>query len=456
MNLKYHHWILIFLAFALAVLPLSQSNAQNSDASAKKDAAETVSYRFKNGDTLLALAAKYFRRQSDYRAVQKLNRIADPRRIRVGTVIQIPYSVLKFRNENANVAAFRGIVRVAGLGPSAREPVLNETISEGVGLATGPDSSLSLSTSDGSVVTMPSNSAMRIVKLRRILLNGSIDIEYALDQGGVRTIVRPARTPDDRYRVRTPSAVSAVRGTDFRNRYDPEQNRSFAELIEGGLQVDTSAGENAALKPGFGAAISPQGLATEALLPPPAIKAGQGTQREEQVEFALDPVANATGYRLLVARDSGFIDIVAEARSESPSLALAALENGNYFVKFTAFSQAGLEGLPAQQAFRRRLNNVSAEAQQEDDGFTFRWTAGGEERKLYRFQIFVADATSDEFSPNAAPPLVDEAALTQTRLSLSALPAGKYFWRVGTYLYADGELDANWTDFELFTIEPDQ
>ncbi len=454
MNLRYHHWALILLALAVAVLPLSYGNAQTATQGSQTP--ETVSYRFQSGDTLLALASKYFRQQSDYQVVQKLNGISDPRRIRVGTTLRIPYNILKFSNESADVVAFRGIVRIAGIGPDPRAPKLNEAITEGVGLATGPDSSLSLATSDGSIITMPSNSVMRIVKLRRILITDSIDIEYALDEGGVRTKVQPARKLEDRYRVRTPAAVSAVRGTDFRNRFDPASNQSFAELLEGGLQVASGNAGGADLKPGFGAAISDQGLKTEALLPAPVIQAGQGKQREEQVKFMLDPVADAISYRLVVARDSGFIDIVAEAENAAPELSLNALDNGNYFAKLTAFSKTGLEGLPVQQAFRRRLNTVSAEANQEDDGFAFRWTTSGNDRKLFRFQLFSIDpALNDSFSPTERPPLVDEGELTQTRMSVSALPAGKYFWRVGTYLYADGEVDPVWTDFQSFAIAPD-
>lgn len=454
MNLKYHHWALILLALVIAALPFSHGSAQTSNATAQP--VETMSYRFQSGDTLLALASKYFRQKADYRTVQRLNNIADPRRIRVGTVLKIPYEILKFRTESADVIAFRGIVRVAGIGPQPRSPVLNEAVKEGVGLATGPDSSLSLSTSDGSVITMPSNSVMRIIKLRRILLNDSIDIEYALDEGGIRTKVQPARKAEDRYRVRTPAAVSAVRGTDFRNRFDSASNQSFAELIEGGLQVATNDNGDTALQPGFGAAISDQGLKTEALLPAPKILSGQGVQREEDIVFAVTPLEGAQRYRLVLARDSGFIDVVAEAENDAPKVSVTGLDNGNYFAKVTAFSKTGLEGLPVKQAFRRRLNTVSAQAAQEDDGFAFRWTTGGKDRKLYRFQLFaVKDKTSDSFSTSNSPPLVDEAALTQTKISVSSLPAGKYYWRVGTYLYDNGEIDAAWTDFESFTIAAD-
>jgi hypothetical protein len=63
MNLKYHHWALILLALIVAALPFSHSSAQTGSATAQ--AGETVSYRFRSGDTLLALASKYFRQQTD-------------------------------------------------------------------------------------------------------------------------------------------------------------------------------------------------------------------------------------------------------------------------------------------------------------------------------------------------------------------------------------------------------
>lgn len=445
-QLRLPHVLIILIALLIAVVPLTSSFAQSVDNETK-----TVSYTVKPGDSLIALATQYFRKTQDYRIVQRLNRITNPRRIPIGTVLQIPHAVLKYRGETAQVAAFRGTARISVAGQGARAPALNETINEGTGLATGAASSLSLTVSDGSILTMPSNSVMRIVRLRRLLLTGSLDFEYALDEGSIRSKVAPARNQNDRFRVRTPSAVSAVRGTDFRTRYDNSAQRSFAELVEGGLDVaiDGDGSENsdaASLKPGFGAIVGTEGLKTEILLAAPNIVEGSGTLRDPQLVFAVDALPGATGYRLQIARDSSFIEIVEDVQGSDPRFTLDALDDGSYFAKVTAISTSGLEGLPSNVVFRRRLNNVTASAGQSDDGFVFRWVAVGSGERRYRLQILQGD------DPNRAP-FVDEAGLSETSLSLSDLPAGTYRWRVGTTAFFDGETEEVWTEFETIRLD---
>ncbi|MEO1044300.1 MAG: FecR domain-containing protein [Pseudomonadota bacterium] len=443
MQLRLPHVLIVLIALLIAIIPLAPSFAKGDAGSD-----DSVRYTVEPGDTLIDLARDYFRQPQDYRAVQKLNRIANPRRIPVGMILTIPYDLLKYRQETAQVAAFRGMARISADGQGARMPELNQTISEGTGLATGAASSLSLAVSDGSILTMPSNSVMRITRLRRIILTDSLDFEYALDKGALRSIAAPARNSEDRFRVRTPSAVSAVRGTDFRTRFDDGANRSFAELVEGGLDVSASSGDSARLEPGFGATIGAAGLNTEPLLTAPEVAQGSGIQRDPQLTFRVDTLPSASAYRLQIARDSSFIDIVEDVQSDGTSFTLDALEDGNYFAKFTAIAASGLEGLPANIAFRRRLNSVSGSAGPSDDGFLFRWLALGSGERRYRLQIF---ADNDA----AQAPIVDEAGLVESGISLSDLPAGEYRWRVGTIAFFEGESEQVWTEFQTLRIDAD-
>ncbi|WOE76100.1 FecR family protein [Alterisphingorhabdus coralli] len=441
MSLRIPHFALIFMALLVACLPVSMAQAQTN-----RGDSETARYTVKRGDNLFDLAAKYFRRQQDYRTVQRINRISDPRRIPVGTVLKVPYSLLKFRDESARVAAFRGTARISAKGKGARAPVLNETLNEGVGLATGAASSLSLAVSDGSTLTMPSNSVMRIVRLRRWLLTDSLDFDYALEEGAVRTKFNPARNDDDRYRVRTPSAVSAVRGTEFRTRYDDASNTSYVELVEGSLDISGKNRGNANLTPGFGAIVSGKALSKLELLPAPNFVEGSGNQQDMRLNFSVEPVAEAVGYRLIVSRDSGFIEVVEDVRGEDNRFTLQELADGDYFARMSALSDNGLEGMPSQVAFRRRLNSLSATVEETNSGFVFRWVGSGTGKKVYRLQIFKDDAPGQ-------PPIVDEAGLTETSLTLSDLVPGSYRWRVGSTIFFDGKQEENWTEFQTIRMD---
>ncbi|MEL6875791.1 MAG: LysM peptidoglycan-binding domain-containing protein, partial [Pseudomonadota bacterium] len=77
---------------------------------------DRIQYIFKPGDTLYELGIKYFRKPGDYRVVQRLNRIANPRKISIGKRVTIPFRLLKYRATQASLSAFRGNVSIAADG----------------------------------------------------------------------------------------------------------------------------------------------------------------------------------------------------------------------------------------------------------------------------------------------------------------------------------------------------
>lgn len=407
---------------------------------------ETIVYTVRKGDTLISLGRSWLIREGDWKQVQRLNRVADPHRLPVSRRLILPVRLLKFRPATATVAAFRGDARGAAPNRALEGVTMGQSLGEGARFVTGPASSLSLALSDGSVITLPSNSALRITQLRKLLITDSIDYELALESGGVRSRVSPFRNRDDRFRLRNPIAVSAVRGTDFRNHYDESLGQARAELIEGGLAVTapTSATETR-LAAEFGAVIGQAGgIAVERLLAPPALVAGGGKQRAPELAFAVAPVPGAKAYRLQIARDSGFVDVVDDLTSPAPDFTAAALPNGNYFARFTAIAQSGLEGMPGTFTFKRRLATATQGAAAGEDGYVFRWVGTGDGLRRYHFQLRTQD------SPTF---VVDEAGLAGSSLILGDLPPGRYMWRVGTTTFAPDETDIDWSDYESFTID---
>jgi hypothetical protein len=438
--------ISIFLSLApISILPttaLAQTAADNAQ----------VEYVFKKGDTLIALASKYLRKRSDYLQVQRLNRIANPRFIPVGKTVVIPFRLLKYRESEASLAAFRGNVVIAAGGQTIT-PVQGLEIGEGSRLATSAASFLTLQLEDGSRISMPSNSKMRITRLRHILLTDSVDYELAVDNGRIRSKVTPFDKKADRYRVRTPVAVSAVRGTDYRTRVDEETGTAYSETVEG--VVDVAAGESidgattVSVIAGTGAAATVTGdLATADLLSPPELIDPAKVQSEETLQFTVSPRAEAAAHRMIISSDAGFVDIVAEQLSETNEISLPGIDDGRYFAKATAFGADGFEGMPASYSFKRQLSTLSGSADQGDFGFRFKWTGAGSGKRVYRFQLIRGNIE--------AVPLVDEAGLTSDVLTLSDLPDGEYFWRVGVTQYSsdpeDKDVFQKWTDFEKLTV----
>ncbi len=437
--------LLVLSICALAIAPGEAAARKNSDS-------EQITYVFKRGDTLYRLANNYLRKSSDYRAVQRLNRVANPRVIPVGTSLRIPVALLKYRPSEARLSAFRGNVSIASDGQN-RTPVTGMNIGEGSNIRTAARSFMTLQLEDGSQVSLPSNSHVRITRLRHILLTDSIDYELAVDKGRVRSKVAPLEKKADRYRVRTPVAVSAVRGTDYRTRVDEISGTAFSETVEG--EVVVAAGERlnganlVTIAAGTGAAATASGAIAKAqLLSPPELLDPANVQSEAELHFAVEPRESAIGHRLSIASDAGFVDIVAEAEVRGTVLELPTIPNGRYFAKLTALAADGFEGMPATYSFKRQLSTLGGSADAGDFGYRFKWFGKGEGERFYRLQILKDSKRSV--------PIIDEAGLSADTVTLSDLADGEYFWRVGVIQFSSDPDDPaaieKWTDFEKMTV----
>jgi hypothetical protein len=401
-----------------------------------------IRYTVRKGDNLITLGDRYFRTPQSYKVVQQQNRIADPRAIPVGKILNVPRSVLKYRPANARLISVRGQVLAGAAKAQLAQAKVGQTLTEGSALATAQSSFVTLLLDDGSRVSLPSNSDVRIRRLRSYVLGGSLDYDFDVAKGGIRSSVVKHKSGDDRYQVRTPKAVSAVRGTDFQSRYDPDGGSDFAEVVEGGLAVDAGSGASRSLPAGNGLAVKMGGgVITETLLGPPTLNAPGKTQADKLVLFASD---SPQAVRYTIAADAGFVEQVADMIAPEGSAEFTDLANGNYFVRARGISGNGIQGMPATFAFKRRLNGVSASAGQSDEGYVFRWIGEGEGTQRFHFQLF-RNAT-DQIA------MVDEAGLSGDRISLSDLPPADYFWRVGAVQYLDGEVGINWTPLEKLSV----
>jgi len=429
-------WLFLILIAAATVPVLAQSQADNP----------RVEYRFQSGDTLIALAKKYFRKPSDYRIVQRINRIRNPYRIPIGKKVVIPFHLLKYRKSEASLSAFRGNVTIASMGKTL-QPVKGLDLSEGSQIITAAGSFLTLQLEDGSRVSMPSNSKVRITRLRHILLTDSVDYELAVDRGRLRSKITPFGAKPGRYKVRTPVSVSAVRGTDYRTRVDENAEAAFSETVEGA--VDVAVGKNIiGVTKGMGARANDEGdIATAKLLRAPELVDPAKVQSDEILVFDMVPSDLSAGHRVLVSSDAGFVNVVAEKKQNGSRVSLTGIPNGRYFVKTTAFSKDGFEGMPSTYSFKRLLNTIAGSAEQGDFGYKFKWSGEGSGKRLFRFQLLLNSKT--------AIPMVDESDLTVGSLTLSDLPAGEYYWRVGVVQFTDdAELGVSqkWTEFEKLTV----
>ncbi len=404
-----------------------------------------VQYQIKKGDTLINIADRYLLSREQYRILQSRNRINNPLALPVGSKLTIDRRLMRFTPSQARIVAVRG--RVSASGGLVR---VDQQLGEGTRLITAAGSFVTLQLENGSKIAIPSNSDITIRLLRRYVLGDTLDYDFDLAKGDIRSSVTPMKSPDDRYRVRTPKAVSAVRGTDFQSRYDPANNQDFAEVVEGKLAVGINpAADPLAVAAGNGLSVNAANtVIEEVLLAAPTLMEPGKIQADPALLFVPIATSDAKGYRLSLASDAGFMNQIADIRIQTDSARFDGIPDGNYFIRARAISANGIEGMPATFGFKRRLNGVSASAGKADDGYRFKWTSEGDGVRRFHFQLL--KDTTDGLPMVAEPGL--SAGLSGGDIRISDLPPGTYFWRVGAVQYLDGELGVNWTGFEKIAI----
>lgn len=437
------------LVVAVAALSLAPGMAPAASPAAPRSSAPIdtpVTYVVRRGDTLYDLAKAYLRRPSDYHHVQRANQISRPRVLRIGARLRIDPALLRTAPLDARLGAFSGPVQVETDGRLAPAR-LGMAIVEGQRLITGPNAFATIDLADASRVTLPSNTSLRVVRLRLVALTNAPQRIFQLDEGRGAVSATPNANPNARFEIRTPVSISAVRGTEFRVRYAPAQAglpaRAQTEVLKGAVAVyaldarPTVVTGAAATPAGFGVTATPDALSgPTALLPPPRLAPGGDRQSDKAVRFTAEPVAGAAAYRMQLSRDAGFVDLFAEATVAEPVAVFDDMASGTYFVRLTALDAGGLEGMGADYSFDRDLDTLepgpspTTSVEGKRRYFLFRWIAAGDGVRSFRFQLF---SGTEPVSP-----VVDQPGLTDSQLTLTDLPPGAYSWRISAVRFKNG------------------
>ncbi|KWV90935.1 FecR domain-containing protein [Erythrobacter sp. YT30] len=403
-----------------------------------------ISYKVKPADTLYGLTKDYLVNAAALEEVRRINRVRNPRLMQIGKTLRIPRRLLKHKPARLSVESFSGRVSLVN-GRQTLAAKRGLALLEGVEITTGRNSFVAIAGDGNSSVSIPSNSRVRIIDARRYLINDQIDVQLRVLEGRGE-VIAPTIEGDGRYRVGTPIAVTAVRGTGFRVGFLPDGDLSLTEVVEG--EVFVAAGEEEqATKAGFGLAARQDGLGEqERLLPAPELIDPGRIQTDALARFAITPLEGAVGYRTQISRDAGFIDIVTELVDEAQQADFAEIEDGRYFVRTRAVSASGLEGFSKVHSFRRKRAGVEASAEPSglEDAFKFAWRAQGEGDVYYGFQLWNAEEESAL--------IVDEVGMRETAVLVSKLAPGTYRWRVASFQIDEGDVIKVWGPVQELSI----
>lgn len=399
------------------------------------------------GDTLEGLSQSYFGTPRLWHQLQARNKVKDPRQLQPGSVVWIPLGLLPA--ESAQVEFVHGDVKVHTAEPgastnpaaAANPPVAAGTmLAEGTRLQVGPNGFVTVRLADGSIVKVSAQSDVQLRQLRRRGRAGPVQSVVEIQRGSVESSVAPSTDASRRFEVRTPRAVTSVRGTRFGVALS-ESGDTTAAVLQGAVAVqsrtaDNSAQHNAAatvLQPGQGLAVQADGTvgSPRSLLPAPDLTSLPAAVHDlGLLALNVPGQAGASAYQAIVARDAELTQVLRSGTFANGQLRWKGLDDGQYFISVRAIDAAGIAGLPATQPLTVKTQPVPPLYQKPAPDALVS-NAGGQLLctqvagvRWYRIQV----AHQSDFNA----PVLDESHLDSCTLSVAHLPVGRYFWRAAS------------------------
>lgn len=395
-----------------------------------------IQYYTKQGDTLALIARQFTAKADNWVQLARINRVSQDTSLPIGTAILIPADMLGDEPSEGKVVAMAGQVTFTQANGEPMIAEIGAKLSEGTQIETGNAGFLSIALPDGSRLTLPSNSRLKLAKLRMARFTHSPRTELLLIHGHVESRVAPLNTNQGKFEVRTPVSVAGVRGTHFRVGY--EDGKATTEVLNGEVVVNPVRGKGEVALPGGKGNVSDAiklGLPVD-LLSAPTFESVQSVDAQGGRDIAMSVVPGAVAYHVQIARDPDAIAVVAEIRTDKLP-ARVRIPNGEYFVLLSAIDKWGLEGRVSMSAASFRSDRAAPAGNPaaapyidsaDDKWLNLRWS------KREGVHIKVQVARDAEFSW-----LVFSTEATGQAARLPRLPFGTYYARIQPIL-GDGSM----------------
>ena len=345
--------------FVLLLIILS-SLVVNFTAHAQAVAEPDWIYTIKQNDTFYSIYRQYLTRQSDVANLSAYNKHKLSDKIFPGHSLNIPVTMLKKMPASVQVLVSSGDVQATLAADNGFKALKKgDLLGQGDTLITGKYSVAKLVFADGSVVDVQQNSKITIYSSYQYAGMGTYVILLKLQAGKTEVSANPNHVPGNSVQIQTPSAIAAVRGTQFRVAADSDI--AIQETLTGNVSFG-SAGESVSVLQGYGSSAEKNKapLAPIALPASPDVSEFPSLFENEQAQavFELKPQQGVVGWQARLYSDSEFSIIVSEQTTKTTQLKFDDLADRPYFLKLRAQDVHGLSGADAIHAFSIKRKNA--------------------------------------------------------------------------------------------------
>ncbi|MCW8974650.1 MAG: FecR domain-containing protein [Sedimenticola sp.] len=391
------------------------------------------------GDNLWNFCEKYLHKVGYWKKIQQINNIKRPRRMQPGTQVRVPMEWIKHNAAHAEVVTARGkasLIKADGTRIDTLTP--GTRILLGDRLETGSESNVAVRFADNSLITLHAESTIRFDHLSAYGETGMVDSRLHLMKGRGDTRITPASGPGSRFEIHTPSAISAVRGTEYRLSSSDVNDASTFEVLKG--RVAVSGEKQTQLLPArFGTRVEAgkPPLPPRELLPAPSFDTLPEKIQQLNWPITWQALPGAEGYRAELSQQADFLSPLWQQQVTSTRVPLPDLPDGQYYFRVRGIDDIGLEGINQTERVTLDAHPQPPIPLSPNNASVFRgtlpklsWSASAD-AVAYRLQI-ANDAKFEQL-------LVDQNNLDATGFETTEQKAaGKYYWRLFS-ISASGE-----------------
>lgn len=305
--------------------------------------APSITYVVRPGENLDRISQKYLLPKRNWQDLAETNKLSAPHALKVGQRLQIPIAWLAARPADVKLVRFSGEVHIGAFHSGWKPAQINAKLQTGQRIKLGDNSSAVILFADGSELALQPNSELELDTLTVYAGGHMTDTRVRLQAGRVEVRANPRGIPNQRLDIFTPSAITAVRGTQFL--VEAQASNTLTQTTEGKVELKNSLG-NTTVAAGYGSLVTQGERPSAPTLTKSAPELNRPATRfnDFPIQFGAVPQTEVNAW----VAQAGLSDrpqmatLAKQVTSISPNFELGPLENGSYQLRTWSIDEKGM------------------------------------------------------------------------------------------------------------------